>query len=407
MNKFILILSAFIATQSQAQFKELNYAMSKGMQNGLKIHIDSVDQSTAFDLMAKVIADKDPKVDATIISFGELFFDNATYPNISAQPIDIYARFNTSDTSLIVFVDMGTGFVNAATNPTEANGMQQLGYAIQEKNKTFRKQNNIDSLKLQIKLMEAKLERCSDDLKTAENAIKNNIKGAGKDDKQAAKTETKLQDNKSEISETDTLIMRKQKSFDAFPLSLIKSENEIKNKSLQANRKLHKNLAKANAKSEDKILDYKVEIEMNNTKKSLAADDKKVVRKIDKTIEKLNQKIANEQNEIVQNKSKMKVYTDVIVADSIIVSANNGKLNAFDEAGRVKELKQLRAKSEKLKAKSEKQKTAIVENKQDSELKRKEAEAATKRVETLKIEQAQIKAELAILRMRLIELGGQ
>lgn len=405
MNKFILTVFALIALQTQAQFKELNYAMSKGSQNGFKIMMDSVDQNTAFDIMGKTVADKDSKVDATIISFSELFFDNALITTISPQPIDIYARFNMADTSLIVFIDLGTGFVSTTNNPTEANGVQQFGLAIQQKNKTLKQQNKIDSLKADIKRMEAKLERCTDDLKAAENAIKNNIKGAGKDDKQVAKTETKLQDTKAEISETDTLIMRKQKEFNAFPLSLIKSENEIKNKALKENRKAHKNLAKANAKSEDKILDYKVEIEMNNTKKSLAADDKKELKKIAKAIDKLNQKIATEQNKISENNSRMKVYTATIVADSLIVSANEAKLNAFDESGRLRELKQLRSKSEKLKAKTEKQQSSIVENKQESEEKRKEAEAAAKKVDQLKAEQARLKAELDALRQRLAAMG--
>ena len=70
--------------------------------------------------------------------------------------------------------------------------------------------------------------------------------------------------------ETDTLIMRKQKDFNTFPLNAIKSENEIKNSALKAHRNAHKNLAKANVKSENKIRDYKVEIDVNNAKKNIS-----------------------------------------------------------------------------------------------------------------------------------------
>lgn len=401
MNKFMLTVMAFVAIQTQAQFKELNYAMSKGSQNGFKIKMDSVDQTLAFDIMEKTILEKDPKADASIISFNELFFDNATITSISAKPIDVYARFDGSDTSLLVFVDLGTGFVNTAAYPSEANGVQQLGLAIQQKTKVVRRQNAIDTLKAIIKLTEAQLERVNDDLKATEDAIRNNIKGAGKDDKQVSKTEVKLSDTKAEIMETDTLIMRKQKEFDAFPLNNIKSENEIKNAALKANRSAHRSLVKANVKSENKILDYKVEIDMNNAKKTLAADDKKELRRIEKNIDKLNQKIAKENNLIVENNARMKVYTAAIVADSTVVSANNAKLYAFDEAGRLKELKQLRTKSEKLKAKTEKQQSSIVENKQEAEQKRKEAEAAAANVERLKMKQAILKAELDALRARL------
>ena len=54
-----------------------------------------------------------------------------------------------------------------------------------------------------------------------------------------AKTETKLQDNKAEIMQTDTLIMRKQKDFDAFPLNNIKSENDIKNAEIKYSKILN------------------------------------------------------------------------------------------------------------------------------------------------------------------------
>jgi len=405
MNKFILLVFALTAWQIQAQFKELSYPMSKGSQNGFKIKMDSVDQTLAFDIMSKTIADKDPKVGATIISFNELFFDNTLLTIISAKPIDVYARFDGIDTSLIVFVDLGNGFVSAIVNPNEANGVQQLGLAIQQKTKLINHQNNIDTLKARIKNTEAQLERVSDDLKATEDAIRNNIKGAGKDDQQVAKTETKLQDNKAEIMETDTLIMRKQKDFNTFPLNAIKSENEIKNSALKANRNAHKNLAKANVKSENKIRDYKVEIDVNNAKKTLATDDKKELRRIEKNIDKLNQKIAKEINKIVENSARMKVYTASIVADSVVISANNSKLYAFDEAGRLKELKQLRAKSEKLKAKTEKQQSSIVENKLEAEQKRKGAETAAKNVEKLKIKQAMLKAELDALRAQLTAMG--
>jgi len=405
MKNIFLLVFAFSAWHIQAQFKELSFPMSKGAQNGFKIKMDYVDQTMAFDIMEKTIAEKDPKVDASIISFNELFFHNAILTSISAKPIDVYARFISTDTSLIVFVDLGIGFVSTATYPTEANGVQQLGLAIQQKTKAVLHQAAIDSLKAIIQKTEAQLERVNDDLKATEDAIRNNIKGAGKDDKQVAKTETKLQDNKAEIMETDTLIMRKQKDFDAFPLNNIKSENDIKNDALKANRNAHKNLVKANVKSENKILNYKVEIDLNNAKKTLAADDKKELRRIEKNIDKLNQKIAKENNAIAENKSRMKVYTAAIVADSTVVSANNAKLYAFDEAGRLKELKQLRAKSEKLKAKTEKQQTSIVENKQEAEQKRKEAEAAAKNVERLKMQQAVLKAELDALRAQLAAMG--
>ena len=140
-------------------------------------------------------------------------------------------------------------------------------------------------------------------------------------------------------------------------------------------------------------------------KKTLATDDKKELRRIEKNIDKLNQKIAKEINEIVENSARMKVYTASIVADSVVISANNSKLYAFDEAGRLKELKQLRAKSEKLKAKTEKQQSSIVENKLEAEQKRKEAETAAKNVEKLKIKQAMLKAELDALRAQLTAMG--
>ncbi len=402
MNKFILLVFVFITLNTQAQFKELNCTMSKGSQNGFLIPLDSCDQSIAFDVLTKTIADKDPKANASIISFGELYFDNVLLPAISDKAIDIYARFNALDTTLILFAELGTGFVKSTINSRESMGMNQLGMDLKLKLKQFQKQIKIDTLKKHIKLKEAQLERVIDDLKSAENFIKNNTSGANKDDKQVAKTESKLQENKRLIAETDTLIVRKQKEFNAFPLMQIKSENEIKNKTLSDNRKSFKKLAKANAKSEETILQCEVDLELNKTKLTLAGEDKKALKKALKEKEKLNSKIADERLNITNNKAKQAVLTGLINDDSIFVKANEAKLIGFDEAGRLKEIKQLQRKKENLIGKTEKQSGKIADNKQEAEQKRKEAEDAAKQVETLKVLKTQLQLELKQMQEKLL-----
>ncbi len=405
MNKKIVFsLIALCAITAHAQFREIELIMSKGKQKGISIPVKGTDREIAFEAVGKTIADKDSKVDPTIISFQELFFDNAILTSISLNPIDVYARFNETDTSLLLFVDLGSSFVNAATTPNEALAVQKLGLDIQNKVKVFLQRNAIDTLKKQIKLLEDNMERVSDELKAANNYIKGNNKSAAKDDKQVTKTETRLQDTKSQIIETDSLIYKKQKEFDGFPLLELKSENKMKNQTLKDNRKAFKKMVRANANAQDDILQYQVDMALNKAKLELVGEDKKAVKKIVKSDNKLKSKIDTEKANIDANYVKMKLLNESIVADSSKVKANEDRLGVFNEDGRKRELKQLASKKAKLEGKTVKQQTDINENKQESEQKRKDAEAAEKKVADLKIQQQAIKIELDAARIKLAEM---
>ncbi len=405
MYKLICLLFIFTLTSSvHAQFSQVEDAMSRGKQKGLRIHLDTFDKSIANDAVIKAMSDQDHKVNPSVLSFNELFFDNITITTISADPIDFYAKIKEVDSSIILFADLGTRFLDVESSNREGAAMQQLAAAVRQHIREIYKQRNIDSLKKKIKLTENLLERATDDLKAANNTIKNDIKGAADNDKTIVETETRLKDEKAQIAVLDSIRRIKEKEFDAFPLAHLKAVNELKNNALDKNRSIRKNLIRSNVRSTEKITEYETEMQLNKSALDVAKDDPKATKKLMKANQQLNTKINDEKLKINMNDASIKTINGVIASDSIILRTNNDSLIVFDENGRKKEMRQMDNKKEKLLESTQKHQADIDRNRMESEQRKKEAEEIAKKLDGMKASQDEysktlekLKAELATL----------
>lgn len=391
----------------KAQFLETDGFMSKGKHKGIQLQMDTLDKNTAFGAVNKTIAEKDHSVTSSIISFDELFFDNAKIPSISDIPFDLYAKFHDSDNSLTLFIDQGTAFIDPVGYPKEFSAFQHLCLDIRKQVWNMNLQNDIDSLKRRLKQTDDSLAWVTTELKSAENSIKDNNKGAAKDEQTVVESQLKLSDANAQIRAIDSFKMVKEKEFSAFPLEHLKTINASKNKALDKNRSTRKKLINKNTKSRENIAEYETEIALNNSAKTILKDNENEARKLNKANQKLNSNISKEQLNITLNDASISTLNGIIKADSLVVKKNQDSLDRFDEEARRKELKQLENKKKKLVEKGQKSQTTIDQNRLESDQKKLEAEKGSIRVkeltatqDRLKLKQVNTKTELSGLETR-------
>jgi len=130
MQRFILLFTFLVGSISFINAQTVNEetkSMSLGKQAGFQIDIDGVDEDLTEDVWKDYIKDfgkgKRNKKAKEYYSVG------AKVPLISgADEIDLYVSFDerVNMTSVMLWVDLGGGFVNSDEHPKEAQGAEEF-----------------------------------------------------------------------------------------------------------------------------------------------------------------------------------------------------------------------------------------------------------------------------------------
>ena len=170
---------------------ELNSSMSLGKQVGFEIDIDGADEDITEDVWKEFMKDygktKRNKKAREYYSMG------ARVPLISGgRDVDVYVRFDerVNMTSVILWVDLGEGFVNSDQYPSEADGAEEFltnfyyavkKEAIQEEMKEQEKV--LGKMEKELKKLEKKntgyhrdIEKAKEKIEKAEKNIEQNLK---------------------------------------------------------------------------------------------------------------------------------------------------------------------------------------------------------------------------------------
>ncbi len=184
---FIFSTNALLA--QQYQIKEGRYSMSKGTQPGFEITLLGVDEKVTKDEIKKWMNQFKGK---TGTRKGEIYSDNATIPEISDHPVDIYAIVKkTKDGSVVyVFFDLGGAFLNSNDHKDKFNvakrmldklGKDLVKADLEAKIKAMEKdikntEKDLNTLKKQQEKLENRIKDCEQTIKESKEALKENAK---------------------------------------------------------------------------------------------------------------------------------------------------------------------------------------------------------------------------------------
>lgn len=194
MQKFIFLFTFLVGCFTYVSGQTVNEetkSMSLGKQAGFQIDIDGADEDLTEDIWKQYIKDfgksKRNKKAKEYYSIG------AKVPLISgADEIDIYVSFDerVKMTSVMMWVDLGTGFVNSDEYPKEAQGAQEFlmnfylavkKEAIEEEMKSQEKIMN--KMAKELRKLEKKntgfhkdIEKAKEKIEKAEKNIEQNLK---------------------------------------------------------------------------------------------------------------------------------------------------------------------------------------------------------------------------------------
>jgi hypothetical protein len=141
-------LSAPVSAQRKIQVKESNEKMAGGNHNSLIVTIYESDPDKIEKAWKKLMKDYNAKVS----NKDEIFADDATMADVSANTVDVYAKVNKiseDECELVVCVDMGGAYLESGTHSGGFRAMKSVMYnfavettkeAIQEKQKDAEKE---------------------------------------------------------------------------------------------------------------------------------------------------------------------------------------------------------------------------------------------------------------------------
>jgi len=192
MKKTLTLLSLIMvfALSANSQVMEASKVMSKGQQSTLTLEIPDVSSDYAEEVYKDFIKDfkgktkKDKKTN-------EWFSDDAKVGSIAnGAPIDIYAKLESSGSKAIInmWVDLGSGYINSNTYPTEFTEAGKLLEKFSEMVKIRQAEDELALVEKDLKKLDADMKKLKKDnedyhkeieksnqrIKDAENSILKN-----------------------------------------------------------------------------------------------------------------------------------------------------------------------------------------------------------------------------------------
>jgi hypothetical protein len=125
---FVLPITFSLTTLAQvADVKEVNVAMSNGVQRGFQVLIPESNEKDASRAWSSLMKDYDAKT-SKVKKTNDYLSDQALIPAISANPIKVYALFQETPEGVYInaFFDLGSGYLNSDMNGDKANAAKIL-----------------------------------------------------------------------------------------------------------------------------------------------------------------------------------------------------------------------------------------------------------------------------------------
>lgn len=194
-----ILISFFVLMRAQTiTLDEKTEKMSVGKVNCLVFNIPYASK----DDIVEDWKDLMKKAKAKVSGKDEIFADNASFPEISANTIDFYFRLEKDKDDMytaIVALDLGGAFLNSKDHPE--------GYAAAKKMLlSFAKDLASEALKNQIKNQESKISKLNDNIKDLEKENR-------KLQKEIENCESTIKENKEKISSNEKEIQKINDQF--------------------------------------------------------------------------------------------------------------------------------------------------------------------------------------------------
>lgn len=185
-----LLFILFISGAAASQVMEASRVMSKGQQSSLTLEIPDVSADYAEEVYKDFIKDFKGKTKKDKKS-NEWFSDDSKVASIAnGAPIDIYAKIEPSGNKAVVnmWVDLGTGYINSGTYPTEYSEAGKLLEKFAETVKIRQAEDELDLVEKDMKKLDGdmkklkkdnedyhkEIEKSNQKIKDAENSILKN-----------------------------------------------------------------------------------------------------------------------------------------------------------------------------------------------------------------------------------------
>jgi Skp family chaperone for outer membrane proteins len=191
MKSPILTLLAliFCFSVSLAQVQEAEKPMSTGVENSLNIVIPDAKKKDVEKLWKKYVKPYKGKTKKSRKT-GEIFTDDATIPELSANTVDLYAKITEvgDEVMFSVWFDLGGGFLSSYSHPDRYSAGEKvmLFFALEVSGKVIsdelkedekllkKKEKELAKLKKENTKLHQSIENYKQKIKEAEAAIKQN-----------------------------------------------------------------------------------------------------------------------------------------------------------------------------------------------------------------------------------------